>query len=91
MEIENLFNEWSIAYRAKGGKITVGAEKLFADFFRWLKSKAAEHTLAGGLALQPCPICGRVDENHWFDKKHLANTASRSRKSWVALCYKEES
>ncbi len=45
MEIENLFNEWSIAYRAKGGKITVSEEELFADFFRWLKSKAAEQSV----------------------------------------------
>ena len=45
MEIEKLFNEWSIAYRAKGGKIAVGSEELFADFFRWLKSKAAEQSV----------------------------------------------
>jgi len=28
MEIENLFDEWSTAYRAKGGKITVAKRAL---------------------------------------------------------------
>jgi len=63
MEIENLFNEWSIAYRAKGGKITVSAEELFADFFRWLKSKAAEQSVQSDKGKlphlgNPCVFCG---------------------------------
>lgn len=64
MEIKNLFDEWSTAYRAKGGRITVGEEELFADFFRWLKSKAAEQSVqADAIYCVKCgdeilPICG---------------------------------
>lgn len=67
MEIKKLFDEWSTAYRAKGGKITVGEEELFADFFRWLKSKAAEQSVQSDKGKlphlgNPCVFCG-VSQN----------------------------
>lgn len=54
--MKELFENWKVAYLAKGGRITPHEEEMFNDFFKWLEWKEAENKKA------LCEYCNRVHD-----------------------------
>jgi hypothetical protein len=75
--MQNLFNEWRVAYLAKGRqKITPREEELFQDFIQWCQWKATQQNTHS----TPLTLFGmRVEISNWLKPSQWFICQSRRR------------